>query len=101
MKLKKSLSVLFAVVFLVAFGSAAFAGDLHLSTPPEYIHAGAVPVVEASSEEYSHLSGQPMYTQAGAVPIIEASSVEYSHLESQPMYTHAGAVPIIEVPVFM
>lgn len=103
--MKKTLFLLLTAVFVVTLGSVAMAapytgmsGNLHLSTPPETAHAGAVPIIETSDVECAHLAGQPMYVHAGAVPIIEAPEVEFDHLGGQPMYVHAGAVPVLEVP---
>lgn len=103
--MKKALFLILTAVFVVSLGSVAMAatdGDtsnqLHLSTPPSYIHAGVVPVIEVSDVECAHLSSQPEYDHAGAVPIISAPEVEFDHLGGQPMYVHAGAVPVLEVP---
>ena len=78
--MKRNLSILLAMVLLIAFAATSFAdtavdksSELHVSSAPAYIQAGAAPVIEASETQCSHLSCQPKYTQAGAAPVIESN----------------------------
>jgi len=101
--MKRNLSILFAMVLLLAFAATSFAdtavdtsSELHLSSAPANVQAGAAPLIEVSETQCSHLSCQPEYLQAGAAPVIGASETEFAHLSCQPKYIQAGAAPVTE-----